>query len=219
MFVMALNGSPRKNGTTATLLNKALEGAASQGAEVEFVQLSKIRMKGCQGCFSCKKRGGKSYGKCALKDGMTPLYGQIERADALILGSPLYFHAVTSDMKMFIERLYPYFGYEKLASIFSRKINVGLIYTMGADDEQMKIWYRKYMKMNQFMMSLLFGSAEMLVSTDTFHVDDYSKIVADAVEPLVDRKLKHKREVFPDDCRKAFEMGSRFATQPGTART
>ncbi len=67
MNVIAFNGSPRKNGTTATLLHKALEGAASQGAKTEFVQLSQLAMKGCQACFSCKKRGGKSYGRCVQK--------------------------------------------------------------------------------------------------------------------------------------------------------
>jgi multimeric flavodoxin WrbA len=155
MITLALNGSPRKGGTTAKLLNEALAGAASKGSETELIQLNRIDMKGCRGCFSCKKRGGKSYGVCAVRDGMTPLYDKIEKADVLFLGSPLYFHAVTSSMKMFIERLYPYFSYEKLSSIFPRRINVGLIYTMGADDEQMRLWYRKYMKMNQYMMSLI----------------------------------------------------------------
>jgi len=48
MNVIAFNGSPRKNGATATLLHKALEGAASQGAKTEFVQLSQLSMKGCR---------------------------------------------------------------------------------------------------------------------------------------------------------------------------
>ena len=103
MKVLAFNGSPRKTWNTATLLKKALEGAASQGAETEFIQLNELNMKGCQSCFSCKKRGGKSYGKCALKDDMTPLYGKIEHADAFFVGSPIYFGAVTSELKMFID--------------------------------------------------------------------------------------------------------------------
>jgi len=217
MLVIAINGSPRKNGTTATLLNKALEGAASQGAETEFIQLSALKMKGCQGCFSCKKRGGKSYGKCALRDDMTQLYNKIEQADALFLGSPFYFHSITSAMNMFIERLYPYFSYKDFMSKFPRKINVGLIYTMGADDQDMEKWYRKYIKMNQNIISATIGPAEVLVSTDTLHVDDYSKIVADMLEPWVERKLKHNREIFPRDCRKAFEMGARFAGQSAVA--
>ena len=59
--------------------------------------------------------------------------------------------------------------------------------------------------------AMLFGSAETLLSTDTFHVEDYSKIVADALETLVDQKRRHRREVFPRDCEKAFEMGVRLA--------
>ena len=89
MKVLAFNGSPRNTWNTATLLKKALEGAASQGAETEFIQLNELNMKGCQSCFSCKKRGGKSYGNCALKDDMTPLYGKIEQADAFFVGSPV----------------------------------------------------------------------------------------------------------------------------------
>lgn len=213
MYAIAVNGSPRKDGSTAILLNKALEGAASEGAETEFIQLSSLNMRGCRGCFSCKKRGGKSYGKCVLKDDMTPLYKKIEQADALFLGTPFYFHSITSEMKMFIERLYPYFSYKDFQSIFPGKVNVGLIYTMGADEESMERWYRKYIKMNQNIISATIGPAETLVSVDTLHVRDYSKIVADMLEPWVERKLKHNREIFPQDCRKAYEMGVRFARQ------
>ena len=71
MKVLAVNGSPRKNWNTATLLRKALEGAASQGAETEFIHLYDLNFKGCQSCFACKTIGGKSYGKCARKDDIT----------------------------------------------------------------------------------------------------------------------------------------------------
>jgi len=219
MLVMAFNGSPRKNGATAKLLHKALEGAASQKAETEFIQLNELNMKGCQGCYSCKKRGGKSYGKCILKDDMTPIYKRIEQAGALFLGTPIYFHSVTSEMQMFIERLYPYCNYKGYSSDFPKKIKIGLIYTMGADDQQMEMWYRKYTKMRQAVVSWAIGAAEAetLISTDTFHVNDYTKIVADLLEPLIDRKSKHKHQIFPQDCKKAFEMGARFTMQDTTA--
>jgi len=210
MKVLAFNGSPRKNGTTATLLKKVLEGAASQGAETEFIQLNQLNMKGCQSCFSCKKRGGKSYGKCALKDDMTPLYGKIEQADAFVLGSPIYSGFITSETKMFIDRMFPYLNFGSFSSNFPKKIPIGLIYTMGASDENSKM-FKEPLKLNEMTFSTLFGSAETLFSTDTLLVKDYSKIVADALEPLLDRKLKHKKEVFPQDCEKAFEMGARFA--------
>ena len=61
MKVMAINGSPRKEWNTATLLEKALEGAASQGAETELIHLYDLSFKGCKSCFACKTRGGESY--------------------------------------------------------------------------------------------------------------------------------------------------------------
>ncbi len=214
MYVLALNGSPRKNGTTSILLKKALQGAASQGAETEFVQLNSLSMKGCQACFSCKKRGGKSYGKCILKDDMTPLYAKIERAKAFFVGSPIYFRNITSSTKMFMERLFPYLNYSNYTSNFPNKISIGVIYTMSASDQEAQM-FDQVTKYNQMLFSFFFGSCETLLSTDTFHVRDYSKIVADVYESALDRKRKHQQEVFPSDCQKAFEMGSRFVKEGG----
>jgi multimeric flavodoxin WrbA len=212
MYVPAFNGSPRKSSTTAALLKKALDGAASQGAETELIHLNELNMKGCQACFSCKKRGGKSYGKCVQRDDMTPLYEKIERADALFLGSPIYFGAVTAPAKVFIERLYPYLSYRDLSSNLPSKIPTGLIFTMGVNDEEMAI-FDQHIGFNKAIFRLLFGSVETLLGTDTFHVEDYSKIVADALETMVERKLKHRQEVFPQECDKAFDMGARFVRE------
>jgi multimeric flavodoxin WrbA len=73
MKVMAFNGSPRKKWNTATLLEKALEGASSQGAETKLINLYGLNYTGCISCFKCKKKNGKSYGRCAVKDDLTPL--------------------------------------------------------------------------------------------------------------------------------------------------
>jgi multimeric flavodoxin WrbA len=210
MYVVAFNGSPRKNSTTATLLKKALQGATSRGADTELVHLNDLSMKGCQACFSCKKRGGRSYGTCAQRDDMTPLYEKIERADALFFGSPIYFGAITAPAKAFVERLYPYLNYRDLSSNLPRKTRTGLIFTLGANDQEMAL-FDQHIRFVKIAFRMLFGSAETLVSTDTFHVKDYSKIVADYLETLVDRKLAHRQEQFPKDCDKAFEMGARFA--------
>ena len=79
MKVIAINGSPRKKWNTATLLEKALEGAASEGAETELIHLYDLNFKGCTSCFACKLKDGKSYGKCAMKDELTPVLDKIER--------------------------------------------------------------------------------------------------------------------------------------------
>ena len=112
MKVIAFNGSPRKKWNTATLLEKALEGAASQGAETELIHLYDLEFKGCRSCFKCKTIGDKSYGTCAVKDGLTPILKKVENADAIILGSPIYFGAVSGEMRSFMERLmFPYLTY------------------------------------------------------------------------------------------------------------
>jgi len=91
MKVLAINGSPRKKWNTATLLQNALDGAASQGAKTELVHLYDLNYTGCTSCFACKLKDGKSYGKCAVRDGLTPLLEKIPDAGALILGSHIYF--------------------------------------------------------------------------------------------------------------------------------
>ena len=112
MKVIAINGSPRKKWNTATLLEKALEGAASEGAETELIHLYDLNFKGCTSCFACKLKDGKSYGKCAMKDELTPVLEKLEDADAVILGSPLYLGNSTGEMRSFMERyIFPYLVY------------------------------------------------------------------------------------------------------------
>lgn len=210
MNVLAINGSPRKEHNTATLLKKALEGAASKGAKTELVHLYDINFKGCISCFECKLRGGKSYGKCAQKDGLMPVLAKIENIDALILGTPVYLGAATGEMRSFLERLvFPYLVYNaEHTSLFGKKIKTGLIYTMGANETRMKeAGYDRYLKMTEMTMARIFGYSESLFVTDTYQFDDYTKYVWD-FNPA--EKLKRHKEVFPEDCQKAFEMGVRL---------
>lgn len=72
--VTVINGSPRKGWNTATLLAHAAEGARSEGATIGWVDLYGLDFKGCRSCFACKTRGGKSYGHCAQRDGLSPVW-------------------------------------------------------------------------------------------------------------------------------------------------
>jgi multimeric flavodoxin WrbA len=93
MKVLAINGSPRTKYNTATLLNNALEGAASQGAETELVHLYKLDFKGCISCFACKLKNGESGGRCAVEDELTPVLKKAGETDALrplVLPSPRF---------------------------------------------------------------------------------------------------------------------------------
>lgn len=214
MKVLAFNGSPRKNRNTATLLNKALEGAASQNAETELIHLYDINYKGCASCFSCKLIGGKSYGKCALRDDLTPILKKVEEADAIVLGSPVYFGAVTGEMKSFIERLlFPYWTYSaNFTSLFNKKIQTGLIFTMGATESMAKEYnIEQSFGFIEMASKMLLGPTETLMVTGTYQFDDYSRYETSGLNET--ETAKRRKEVFPDDCRKAYEMGIRLLTQ------
>lgn len=209
MKVIAFNGSPRKNGNTAALLKYALEGAVSQGAETELIHLYDINYKGCVSCFACKRIGGSSYGQCAVKDDLTSVLKKVEKADAIILGSPIYLGSVSGEMRSFMERLiYPYLVYDKnSSSLFGKKIPTAFIYTMGVNEDRMKIMgYDKPSVINEMLMAHIFGgTSDSLFVNDTYQFDDYSKYVSTAFSH--EEKEKRRKEEFPNDCSKAFDLG------------
>lgn len=212
MKVIGINGSPRKKWNTATLVAKALEGAAAQGAETELVHLYDLDFKGCRSCFACKTRGGKSYGKCVLNDDLAPVLEKIAAADALVIGSPIYFGTVTGETRSFLERLlFPYLTYTvPYGTLFPKKIKTGFIYTMNVREEQSKEHgYEQVFKTNELYANLLLGSAETLCAFDTCQVEDYSKVVIESFDPI--HKARRAAEVLPLESQRAFELGKRLS--------
>ena len=212
MQVIGINGSPRKQWNTATLVAKALEGAAEQGAQTELVHLYDLDFKGCTSCFACKTRGGKSYGCCAMKDDLTPLLEKIATADALVIGSPVYFGSVTGETRSFMERLlFPYLTYTvPYGTLFPKKLATAFIYTMNVPEERSREFgYEYFIKANERYGQMLLGSSESLCAFDTCQVDDYSKVVIESFDPL--HKAKRRAEALPLDCQRAFDLGKRLA--------
>lgn len=215
MKVIAINGSPRKNWNTATLLEKVLAGAKDGGAETEMVHLYDLSFKGCISCFACKKIGGASYGRCALKDDLTPILDRVEKADAVILGSPVYFFTESGMMRTFMERLrFPYYTYTPgFQSIFPGRIRTALVYTMTVNEEFMAgLGIDKALGATQWFMNHLFGNCEVLLCHETYQFDDYSKYLTTVFD--VDEKERRRREAFPQDCARAYDLGARIA-KPG----
>ncbi|MBB6215402.1 multimeric flavodoxin WrbA [Anaerosolibacter carboniphilus] len=214
MKVIAFNGSPRKNWNTATLLNHTLEGAASQGAETEFIHLYDYNYKGCISCFACKLKDGKNYGRCTVNDDLKSILKKVEEADAIILGSPIYFGMTTGEIRSFLERLmFQYLVYDaNYTSLFKRRIQTGFIYTMNVNQSRIEeVGYEQNLKGTEMAMKRIFGASESLFVTDTYQFDDYSKYETSGLNE--EEKAKRRKEVFPEDCKKAFEMGVRFAQQ------
>jgi len=209
--VIAINGSPRKKWNTAMLLEKALEGAKSAGAETELIHLYDLTYSGCTSCFACKLKDGKSYGRCAVRDDLAPVLDRIRGAGALILGSPIYFGTVTGEMRSFMERLlFPYLQYTNPPStLFDRKIATAFIYTMNVSEEQMKAaQYSVHTGLNENVLARTFGHAETLCSFETLQFEDYSKVVFSYTDP--EARKKRRKTMFPDDLEKAFAMGARL---------
>jgi len=218
MTILAFNGSPRKNCNTATLLEKALEGAASKGARTELINLFDLRYKGCSSCFACKLKSGKSYGRCCVKDDLAPIFEKVDKADALIFGSPIYFGTLSGTMHCFLERLFfQYIEYTPDYSVlFKRKIPAAYIFSMNVGEEKMKeIGYENTFKRLEFSAGRIFGSCRSLAVCDTWQFDDYSKYVSTLFDPA--EKARIRKEVFPQDCRKAFELGADMAADVGSA--
>ena len=97
--VLGIMGSPRRQGNTDILLDKALEGAVEAGAEVEKVLVSKLKISPCLEIYACLKDGN-----CSIKDDMQLLYKKLLEADHIIFASPVFFYGITSQAKAIIDR-------------------------------------------------------------------------------------------------------------------
>jgi len=123
MKVVAFNGSARKDGNTAILLNYVLGELQKEGIETEMVQLAGQKIHGCIACYKCFKNKDK---QCAVKDDVAnDCIGKMAEADGIILGSPTYFSDVTSEMKALIDRS----GFVARANgdMFKRKVGAAVV--------------------------------------------------------------------------------------------
>ncbi len=123
MKVVAFNGSARKEGNTAILLNMVLGELKQEGIETELVQLAGTQIQGCSACFKCF---GTKDRRCAVeKDAVNDYIAKMAGADGILLGSPTYFSDVSAGMKALIERC----GMVSRANgdLFKRKVGAGVV--------------------------------------------------------------------------------------------
>ncbi len=99
MKVLGIMGSPRIKGNTDLLLDEALRGAQSQGAEVEKLVVDKLNIAPCREYYRCLKDGN-----CAIRDDMDDIYPKLLDADRVIVASPIFFYGLTSQVKALIDR-------------------------------------------------------------------------------------------------------------------
>ncbi len=212
MRALAINGSPRREWNTATLLRSALEGAESVGAQTELVHLYDLDYQGCTSCFSCKRKGNSCNGLCAMRDDLREVLQAALATDVLILGSPIYFGDVTGEMRSFLERLlFPNISYDEFGrSDFPRRVSCGLIFTMNCPAQYVKdVRYDVLFENHIRLMGILKGPCELLTCHETWQFNDYSAMNAAIFD--VEAKARRRAEQFPIDCQQAFAMGARLA--------
>jgi len=125
MRVIAIVGSPRENSNSGILAQQVLKGAAEEGAKTRVFYTRDMKMIGCQGCSACKEEG-----HCIQHDDMTPLYGEIERADAVVFASPVYMSAMSGQLKLLMDRLFAYLGPDFKSRLPEGK-KLALVFTQG----------------------------------------------------------------------------------------
>lgn len=207
MKIIAINGSSRKNWNTHLLLNHAIEGAQSAGAETELVHLCDLDFRGCRSCFSCKAKGNPEIGHCAYGDDLKPVLDRIDKADGLILGSPIYLSEVSSMMRAFLERLiFQYSNFDGQQTYFTGKLKTAFLYTMNSPAAFYESLYQKYEK----VLGWDFQYMGTVASGETLQHKDYSNYHFSSFDEAARKEIRNT--VFPLDCQKAFELGKSMAS-------
>lgn len=97
--IIAIYGSPRRDGNSAALLKQAVAGARQQGAHVEEVFLRDYKISPCLEIYACIKAG-----ECAIRDDFPEILAKLEASTGIMLASPIFFYSVSAHTKIFMDR-------------------------------------------------------------------------------------------------------------------
>lgn len=121
--VVAFNGSGRKDGNTAILINRVFAKLQTEGIATEMIQLAGLPLPGCRACGGCKANKDR---RCVIPgDALNEYVQKMAEADGIIFGSPTYFSDVTAELKALIDRS----GYVCMANggLFRRKVGAAVV--------------------------------------------------------------------------------------------
>lgn len=206
--IVAINGSPRNGWNTDMLIDEAVKGAESKGAEVIKFDLYKLdKFTGCISCFGCKRDAHK--GECVCKDGLKPVLDAVKDADGIIMGAPNYFGDLCAEFKLFYERLvFPYLTYNaEEPCCNTRMIPVLLIMTSNAPDTM----YANMLNEYKGVLSKFVGPTEVFVSGETQQVKDYSKFSWTMFDG--EQRYERREKVFPQELKAVFKKGASLASK------
>ena len=119
MKVLMLNGSPKTTGNTALALAEMAKIFAEEGIEAEIVHVGNQAVRGCISCGFCYKNG-----KCVFDDVVNELASKFEAADALVVGSPVYYASANATLIAALDRLF-------YSTRFDKRMKVGASVTVA----------------------------------------------------------------------------------------
>lgn len=135
---MILNGSPRRNGNTASLVNAFTEGARQSGNEVHEFFLQDMNIHGCLSCNACRKG---LAAPCVQKDDMLPIYQTFMESDVIVFATPLYFNGISGTLKTVNDRLYAMWS---IGAAQGKKTALLITSNMGQIQGAL-LWYQQFM--------------------------------------------------------------------------
>ncbi len=175
MKLVAVNGSPRKDGNTSAMLKEIVALAEKKGIETKFYNLVDMHVADCKGCQNCKTNQ-----TCAQRDDMSQVIEAIQESEFVLLGSPVYMGDETGLMKCMADRLYcllaPGDGSKEFKTRLAPGKRVMLLMTCGMANGD---------KLYNYILTRYF---RLLVKLLEF--DDYHSYIIGGVEPNMDvRKM------------------------------
>ena len=210
MKVIGINGSPRKGWNTSTLVGDALDGAAEAGAETELYNLYDLGFRGCTSCFACKRVGLEEH-RCAMRDGLTPVLDAVEGADALVVGSPIYFNGLSAMTDAFLERLFfPRVSYGNGPSFCEHPVRMAYVYTMNITEEQLEHYGIEINRFRIFTRRLTGHEPLELRCFNTWQYSDYERYEHRIFD--MESKRVQREQVFPKDREAARDLGRRLVS-------
>jgi multimeric flavodoxin WrbA len=184
--VLGIMGSPRLKGNTDLLLDEALKGAQSRGADAEKIIADKLKIAPCREYYGCLKDG-----KCVIRDEMDDIYPKILAADIIIVATPIFFYTVSAQLLQLMSRCQSLWARKYVLKIVNIPVKKGAFIAVGATKG-----------------AKLFDGPKL-----TAHYF-FKAINAEYTEELLIRGVDKRGEIkdHPDYLAAAYEMGKKLAS-------
>ena len=152
MQITVVNGSPRKQGTSTTVVRQLLERLTPEGKAIQQHDLNRLVIRGCQECFACRNQ---KTDTCAVRDELSPVLEAGKTTDVLILSSPVFYADVSAQLKCFIDRTWSYYGRTGVSALHLPR-NRTLVFVLSYGYTEPNVYdplfekYRRYFEMFGF---------------------------------------------------------------------